>query len=110
VRAMEIERRDATTLVVRSEEGFYRGGSELLTRSPEAPMPVGTRVSYADLTVEVTRTDAAGVPTEALFRFDEPLEDASLRWVGWRGPTFAPFTLPAVGEAQRIEAQTPALW
>ena len=110
VRAMEIERRDASTLLVRSEEGFYRHGSELLTRSLSTPMPVGTRVPYADLTVEVTRTDAAGVPTEALFRFDKPLEDASLRWVAWRGPTLAPFALPAVGEAQRIEAQTPALW
>jgi hypothetical protein len=110
VRAVEIERRDASTLLVRSEEGFYRGGSELLTRSLSTPMPVGTRVPYSDLTVEVTRTDAAGVPTEALFRFDKPLEDASLRWVAWRGLTFAPFPLPAVGEAQRIEAQTPALW
>jgi hypothetical protein len=110
VRDVEIERRDASTLLVRSEGGFYRGGSELLTRSPWTSMPVGTKVAYTDVTVEVTRTDAAGVPTEALFRFAKPLEDASLRWVTWRGQGFAPFALPAAGEARRIEGQALSLW
>jgi hypothetical protein len=108
-RRVELERRSESALLVRSDEGFYRTGTELLTRRPDAPMPVGTLVELTDVRVEVTRTDASGVPTEALFRFVKPLEDASLRWVEWRGPTFVPFKLPAIGETRRIEAQMPSL-
>jgi hypothetical protein len=107
-RGLSIERRDARTLVVRQDGGFYHTGTELLTHSTRTPTPVGTRVALTDLTVEVTRTDAIGVPTEATFQFAKPLEDASLRWVEWRGRDFAPFALPAAGETRRIEGQMPS--
>ncbi|MEP7124441.1 MAG: hypothetical protein ABJE95_26170 [Byssovorax sp.] len=107
-RGMDIERRDAKTLIVRSDEGFYRSGTEVLTRSLEVPMPVGTRVELSAVTIEVTRAGEDGVPTEALFTFTTPLEDESLRWVEWQGPTFAPFRFPAIGQSRRIEGQTPS--
>lgn len=107
-RGIDLERRDARTLAVRSDEGFYRGGTELLTRSPEVPMPVGTRIELSAVTIEVTNTSPAGVPTEAMFTFGKPLEDESMRWVEWRGPTFVPFAFPAIGESRRIEGQTPS--
>jgi len=107
---MEIERPDARSLLVRSDGGFYGTGTSTLTRSLSRPMPVGTRVPLTGVTVEVTKGSADGVPVEAVFRFDAPLEDPSLRWVEWRGPTFVPFALPAVGERRRIEAQLPPLF
>jgi hypothetical protein len=108
-RPLELTRRDARTVVMRAEEGFYHSPTEVLTRSLGSPMPVGTRVVLSEMTVEVTKTTATGVPTEAAFSFTTPLEDASLRWVEWRGRTFVPFALPAVGEVRRIERQTPSL-
>jgi hypothetical protein len=107
-RAMDVSRRDAATLVVRSDEGFYRTGTELLTRSLSAPMPVGSRVALSGVTIEVAKTGPTGVPTEAVFTFARPLEDPSLRWVEWRGATFVPFAFPAVGESRHIEGQTPS--
>jgi len=108
-RGMELSRRDARTLVVRSDEGFYRGATDLLTRSLDTPMPVGTQVALTGVTVEVTKTNEAGVPTEAVFAFVNPLEDESMRWVEWREKTFMPFVFPKEGETRRIEGQMPSL-
>jgi hypothetical protein len=108
-RAVEIERRDARTVVVRSGEGFYRRGTELLTRDPATTMAAGTRVELSGVTIEVTRAGADGVPTEAAFHFDAPLEDARLRWVAWRGRALAPYALPPVGGKERFEAQEPSM-
>jgi hypothetical protein len=108
-RAIELERPDANTLVVRSEGGFYRQGTELLMRSLSVPMPEGTRVELTGVTVEVTRATAEGVPTEATFHFACALEDEGLKWMAWRGKTFVPFEVPKVGERRRLEAQTPTL-
>jgi hypothetical protein len=108
-RSMEIERRDATTLVVRPEEGFFRAGTELLTRSATSAMPVGSRVALTGVTIDVTRAGDDGVPTEAAFHFATPLEDEHLAWVEWQGRGFVPFVLPRVGETRHIEAQVPSL-
>ena len=108
-RPVELERLGPSDLAVHTGEGFYRFGTELLTRAPWSPMPVGTRVELSDFTIEVTRTTADGVPTDVVFHFARPLEDPTLRWVVWKGRTYAPFHLPAVGEKARIEPQLPSL-
>lgn len=105
-RPIELERRDDHSVIVRSPGGFYQRATDLLTRNPQLPMPVGTRVTLTGVTVEVTHTTAKGTPDEALFHFDAPLDSDSLRWVQWQGRAFVPFTLPPVGALLRIEPQT----
>jgi hypothetical protein len=107
--SMEIERPDASTLIVRQDDGFYRYGTDLLTRSLHVPMPEGTRISLTGVTIDVTRAGANGVPTEAAFRFAGALEDDRLQWMTWRGRTLVPFDLPRVGDKLRIDAQVPTL-
>jgi hypothetical protein len=107
-RPLEIERTDAHTLVVRQDAGFFRSGTEILTRSPSMPMKAGTRVQLTGVSVEVARDDGS-VPTEAVFRFDAALESPTLKWLEWRGKTFVPFELPAIGTTRQIQAQMPSL-
>lgn len=107
-RSVDLYRSDAQTILVRAEGGFYQSGMDLLARSLDSPMPVGTRVEFSDVTIEVTRVNPALVPTEARFHFAVPLEDPSLRWVEWRGPAFVPFPLPAVGQSVHIGARAPS--
>jgi hypothetical protein len=108
-RAVDVERTDESTVVVREDRGFYRHGTELLTRSLLVPLPEGSRVPLTGVTVEVTRTGADGVPTEAAFHFARPLEDEGLQWMTWRGRALVPFELPRVGEKRHIDAQVPQM-
>jgi hypothetical protein len=108
-RTFEVERVSADTLIVRQESGFFRFGTELLTRRPDAAMPAGTRVSLTGVTIDVLRAGEDGVPTEAAFRFEGGLDDPALKWITWQGRTLVPFAVPAVGERRRIEAQQPTL-
>jgi hypothetical protein len=109
VRAMRVTRADDRTLLVRVEEGFYRRGTELLGRRLDDPMPVGTRVRLTGATIEIVRTDAAGVPLEATFRFDAPLESAPVVFLEWDGRTLVPFEPPPVGESVDLPGRTPDL-
>jgi hypothetical protein len=108
-RAVDVERTDERTVVVREDRGFYRHGMELMTRSLLAPLPEGSRVPLTGVTVEVTRAGADGVPTEAAFHFARPLEDEGLQWMTWRGRALVPFELPRVGEKRHIDAQVPEM-
>ena len=40
---------------------------------------------------------------EAMFRFDEPLESPSLRWLCFRGNHFEPFMPPPIGREATIK-------
>jgi len=68
------------------------------------PDAVGERVVLTGMTATVTAITADGRPAEAAFRFDVPLEDASLRWLWWQDGEFRPFTPPAVGQTLEIPA------
>ena len=107
VRPLAIERTSATSLTLSSPVALVQPGTDLLIRE-ERPFEVGDRVELSDVTIEVTRVNDGGWPTEARFDFAEPLESPTLRFVAWRDKRFVPLALPNIGEriefpAQRLE-------
>ena len=54
------------------------------------------------MTARVTALTADGRPAVATFRFDEPLESPSFVWLCFRGISFEPFVLPAVGQETEL--------
>ena len=85
------------TLRVRPKAGFLANVSEQMLRRPARSMAVHETIALTGVSIEVTESGEGGRPSEALFRFDRPLEDASLSWMQWSGYGFVPFPLPAVG-------------
>ena len=71
-----------------------------MQRDPQDRLPVGHRIRYSDLTIEVSAETADQRPAEILARFDHPLEDPRYVFFEWRGLHFVPFALPAIGEAR----------
>ena len=69
-------------------------------------MSLGQKVQLTGMTVEITRMTGDNRPYEATFRFDVPLEDASLRWLQFKNGAFIPFTPPAVGQKITLEAES----
>jgi len=115
---VEVERLDDRTLRIRPADAFNPGidrdrpsGHEpfvdvqrmfvmldSLFRDPEAAFQVGEVIALKGMTIEITETNARGLATEALFRFDVPLEDNSLMWVKWDKWEFHPSQPPKIGE------------
>jgi hypothetical protein len=104
-RTVDLRRTDEHTVIVRVESGFYRFGTELLTRDEHVPMPVGTKVVLTDVTVEVLATAPDGVPTEASFRFDESADSDAYLWEQWVGPRLVHVHPPPIGEHVTIPGQ-----
>ena len=69
-------------------------------------MHVGERVELERLSIEVFEVSMSGVPTAARFRFDVPLDDASLIWHHWSAGAYRPFTPPAIGEEMVLHPGT----
>jgi hypothetical protein len=107
-RALEIARRDTQTVVVHAPGGFYRSGTELVTRN--GGMPVGTRVELSDVTIEITRVCDDGVPDEATFRFARSADDGAFLWRRWEGTRLLDVRPPAVGERIAIPGALPPVF
>jgi hypothetical protein len=73
-----------------------------LYRDRKIPMPAGTRVDLAGLSIVVAHTTPDGRPDVADFTFDKPLADPSFVFYSWTDQGFARFTPPAVGEVKRL--------
>jgi len=95
---VRVHRTDAYTLVVRPSYGYMAHLLDGLFRNEQHPMALGEHVELTGMTVEVTALTDDGRAAEAAFRFDVPLEDASLRWLQYEDGDFVPFSPPAVGE------------
>lgn len=107
-RDVRVTRESERSLIVHADEGFYRRGTDIMFRSLDEPMPVGTRIVQSDVTVTVTHTLRDGVPDEARFELDRPLEDEHWLFVAYDGETLAPLALPAIGETRAFAgAPTP---
>jgi hypothetical protein len=89
---------DDHTLAVRVKGGYLDTLHDTLFRDPRRAMQPGDRIVVAGLAVEVVSVKEDGRPWEVQFRFDVPLEDASLRWVQWQGGEYAPLVPPGLGE------------
>ena len=109
-RTVDLRRVDDHTVVVRVEGGFYRFGTELITRDESVPMPVGSKVVLTDVTIEVLATAPDGVPTEASFRFDESVDSDAYLWEQWAGPRLVAMHPPPVGEHVTMPGQLVELY
>jgi hypothetical protein len=101
-----VQRVDERTLLVRGDQGFPSGITDVVYRSKGRPFVPGEQVHLPAMTVEVQTVDRESLVTEALFRFNVPLEDPSLRWVRWDADDGAlvPFQPPAMGETTHLPA------
>jgi hypothetical protein len=82
---------------------------DLLFRAPAQRFVRGERIELTGVTIEIAELGAHGRPTEIWFRFIEPLESPSLRWVTWTDDGYRPFVLPAIGQSVTIPAPAIAL-
>jgi len=102
-----VERPDARTLIIRPDGGFLSHAGDCLLRDRSDPFELGSRIEMTVFDVEITALTPDGRPAEAAFRFVEPLESGSLRWVHFRDGRLVPFPLPAVGESARVQMSLP---
>lgn len=109
-RTVDLRRTDEHTIVARVEGGFYRMGTELVTRSESVPMPASTTVVLDDVRIEVLETAPDGVPTLVAFRFDESADAEAYLWLRWQGSRLLKVRPPAVGEHVTIPGQLPEVW
>jgi hypothetical protein len=103
--AIRATRVDARSLLLRPAHGFLEHVVERGWRTPERPLLAGSVVEMPGLTVTVTESTSDGRPAEALFRFEVPLEDASLLWLAWDHGGFAPWVPPPIGETTTLPAK-----
>ncbi len=106
---VRVRRLDAHTLSIQPAKGYLRIPTDRLARSRHHPMSIAQRVELAGLTVEIVSLTEDGRPLEAVFRFDTPLEDASLVWLQWEDGAFRSFAPPAIGESVELHPGAPFL-
>jgi len=117
IHATHILRRDANTLVIRPEGGYYPKQGSLLPGTPQPaiypgyilqifdrlfrddahPMAIGERLALTGLTITIESLTPDGRPADVAFRFDLPLDDPSFDYLQWSNGVFTPVSLPAVG-------------
>jgi hypothetical protein len=107
--AVIVRRLDEQTLAIRPGGGYCRWPLDRIFRSELRPLAAGERVVLPGMTVEVAELTDDGRPAMATFRFDVPLESASLRWLCFRGDGFEAFTPPAPGREIEIPFDLGAL-
>jgi hypothetical protein len=107
VRRLEVTRMDDRTLRLRMDDHFMRRPWCQVFRNPVThPMRKGDTVQLTGLTIEVTEAATDGRPVEALFRFEVPLEDPSLRWIVFKDMAYVPFSPPGIGQTIEVEGPT----
>lgn len=99
---VRVTRIDDRTLLVRPRDGFLSLASEQMQRDPRNAMPVGHRIVFSDLTIEITALTADRRPAEIRASFARPLEDPGYRFMDWRGRRFEPFALPEIGASRTL--------
>lgn len=107
--AVELERPDERTLIVRPAGGWVLHPFDALYTSARRPVPVGYQVRYPDLTIEVRTLTPDGRPAEISCRFRAALEDASLHWFFWENGGFRPWVPPAIGGRQSLPPAAPVM-
>lgn len=85
---VSLERLDDHSVRLTASAGLYGGQLGWLFRSRDEPFEPGEEVPVPGLTARIDEVDERGVPTTVTYRFEVPLDDASLRWVAWRNERF----------------------
>lgn len=98
-----VERLDERTLRVKPAGGLLTLPSERLFRNTKHhPFRAGDVVDLPESRITVTQVTSDGRPRVVEARFDRPLEDPSYVFLEWKGATYVPFELPAVGSPVTI--------
>lgn len=125
--AVEMTRTDEVTLVVRSECGFlappdcsskdepgqfpivspiYRDRlfNRVVFRDGDHPLKLGELIELPGIRIEVTGLSKDNEAIEATFRFQQPLENTSMKWFKWDWQTksFISSSPPPIGETIRV--------
>jgi hypothetical protein len=101
--SVTVRRLDERTLAIRPARGYLDHLLDRVFRSERRALVIGEHVKLSGMTVEITDLTPDGRPAEAVFRFDEPLESPSLRWLCFRGNSFEPFMPPPIGQEATIK-------
>ena len=102
--AVEVVRTDARTLEATLAGGYLDGTLGSLYRKPSARLEEGETLALEDMSATILATSPDGRPQRVRFRFDKPLESASLRWVAFADGVFVPFALPEIGQTIALPA------
>lgn len=100
-------RLDEKTIAVRPEGGFLAWPFDELFRPRKRRLKLGERVVLTGMTAEVRSLTADGRPAEVAFRFDVPLEDASLCWICYKEGAFRAYRPPSTGKSESIRIGLP---
>jgi len=103
VPAASIRRLDERTLEIAPARGYLDLALDRVFRCERRPMVPGQEVKLTGMTAQVTALTSDGRPAVATFRFDEPLESPTFVWLCFRGNSYKPFNLPAVGQEIEIK-------
>jgi len=96
--ANEVHREDAFTLVITPRGGLLANSIDRLMRGLEPPFVKDGQIHMVDFTVQIRSLTTDGRPAEIAFRFREPLNNPSYRWVSWQAQGLVQFPIPEVGE------------
>ncbi len=102
--AVELERRDDQTLVVRAD--WMAAPGERSHRGPGHPMQVDDRVQLDHFAVVVEEVSVDGRPQRARLVADHPLEQLDLVWMVWDAGLPKVLALPEIGETRPLPSAT----
>jgi hypothetical protein len=102
--AVLVLRTDDRTLLMRPDSGFFSTPPSRLGYSRGDPQSPDRSIVLPLMRITILEMTPDGRPAAVLFRFNVPLEDASLQWICWESRAFREFRPPAVGETVRLPA------
>ena len=100
---LELRRVDERTIAIRSDQGFPSGFTDRVYRNDDQQFAPGQKIQLPGMDVEIIAIHDENLVREAVFRFDVPLEDRSLRWFRWDAGAFVSFQPPGIGDTIRLE-------
>jgi hypothetical protein len=103
--AVSITRVDDRTLRIEPRNGLLQYEIDQMMRDPRTgPFATGQTFTVGSVTFEIVAVTTDHRPLAMLARFAIPLDDPSLVWLRWEGKTYAPYTPPAIGNADTLPA------
>ncbi len=102
--AVTVRRVDESTLDLSLAGGYLGGPFGALFNDSLEPFAVGALFTVPGMTATILTRTPTGEPATVRFRFDQPLESPSRRWVQYRDGGFVTFVAPAVGESLELPA------
>jgi hypothetical protein len=100
--ALQVQRADATTLIIDYEGGILGTPFLELYRDKRKAMRVGDRVKLEGLDIEVVEVTFDGRVSQAKFEFDTALDAESFVFYQWTDDGFARWQPPVVGASTRV--------